>query len=455
MIVLRNRNNLAYDNRIQRITIIVMLMISLLILVRDIAGVSMSRYVFIGLAFILFALTKKKDIFCFMAFITPLCSGISYTYITIVALLFLIVKHQKLNLNYLGGCCIFSILLVELLSAFMGEFSLPEYVRFAGVLCLAYGRMIDKGDDYDDEGMIRCFLAGLIVAMMSIWGQMLGTYSFSTILTLGDRALRFGNTREALDITEEGMRIFFNPNGLGNLCIIALLFCLILGYQKRKIIYYVLFLLFSFQGLMTQSRAFIIVYVLVVVAFFILVSKNLKSVIRGSLIAGFITIAAYFIGNKFFASYIDAIYLRFHVIDITNGRTSLLGEYFNKWLQSTWRVFFGSGLQNYPEKYGMQLASHNSVQEILITWGIIGFIFVVLLIGVVLITAKLKRPSMMMIQMIPFLAYLVLTMSGQGFSDTSGLLRLMVSYSAMMLVLDNKMKGRSWMDVHGDAKQDV
>ena len=145
----------------------------------------------------------------------------------------------------------------------------------------------------------------------------------------------------------------------------------------------------------------------------------------------------------FIFSYVEAFIRRFKVSDITNGRIELYSYYFDKWSHSVWRFFVGAGMQNYQEKYDAMNSAHNSIQEILITWGILGLIIVTILLFLILKQAKEKNPKIQIFQYIPFLTCLILSMAGQGFSEFSGILRLMVTYSALMLVYDDNMTQNS------------
>jgi len=369
-----------------------------------------------------------------MAFLTPLAQGISYTYIAAIVLVVLLLK-QNMKLRTSGLLPMSVILLIELLSAFRGSFSFVDYLRFAGVFFIAFLRMIDTGNEYDNAGIIKMYLAGYIVAMVDIFGQMLKRYSWISILSLG---VRMGDTRQLLDIREEGMLLTFNPNELGTICTLAVLFSLLLYKKEKRPWYPLLILIASLIGITTQSRSFVIVYVLAILLYVCFSMHTLKSALKtivGFTVGGGVIIA---LANRLLPGYISGIFDRFAVSDVSNGRIDIMQYYFNEMFKHIDRFIFGVGLQNYKVKYNYFASSHNATQEILITWGILGLITVIFLLTVILIHAKKMNPQALPIQYIPLFSFLIDIQSGQGFSNTSGMLCLMVAYSAILIPLKSE-----------------
>ena len=127
------------------------------------------------------------------------------------------------------------ILLLELLSAFRGMFSILDYFRFSCIFLIVFLRIFDYNKNYDNERMLKYYVIGFGVAAISIFGQMLTEYSMSQIFSLG---VRFGNTRQLLGNNTEGMLISYNPNGLGCLCILGMLFSIIIAMESKNKLYY-------------------------------------------------------------------------------------------------------------------------------------------------------------------------------------------------------------------------
>lgn len=429
------------------VNLLTMACIAVLIVLRDVGGIGVGRIVFIVLATIVCLLSDKAGIYCLLAFLTPLASGISLTYISGIALVCLLFKQRNsIRINKIGSLCMVIILLLELLSAFRGMFSILEYFRFSCIFLMVFLRMFDYDKNYDNERMLKYYLIGFGVVVISIFGQMLTDYSMSQIFSLG---VRFGNTRQLLGNDTEGMLISYNPNGLGCLCILALIFSIIIARENKSKLYYLVAVLSGIFGIMTQSRTFIIELVVCVILF---VFSSMSSVKRGlGSIFGILFggAALYWVAQKLIPSYLYSLVLRFQDADISNGRTEIFGYYMSRMWEHLDRLVLGVGLQNYPDKYGYAMSAHNGTQEVVIAWGILGIIVVAIMMVKMFSWARFQNRNAFLYRYIPVIAVLVFVQTGQWFSDTSGLFRLMVAFSAILIPIRSELQSGSCENNNG------
>lgn len=428
------KENIPIQQNMKRITLILIGLFSVLLLLRDLGGTGVPRIMFIAISIAVCIIGKKSDIFCLMAFLAPVAEGTPYKYIAVIALVILLLK-QKMRVHVKGLFLMISILLIELLSAFRGSFSFADYFRFTGVFFITFLRMIDTDDQYDNLGMVKMYLFGYIVAMVDIFGQMQRQYSWADFLKM---KVRFGNTRQLLGSDTEGMLLSYNPNTLGTICILAAMFCLLLYHKEKRPRYPVLFVLASLIGITTQSRTFLIVYILAIVLYICLSCRSFSTAIKslfGFAIGGTFI---YILANRLLSNYIQSFSERLATDDISGGRIEIMQYYFSKMFQHIDRLIIGVGLQNYQAKYGYNMSAHNATQEVLITWGIIGLIIVIVLFVIIIQNAKRLCPKALLIQYIPIFALLVATQAGQGFSKMPNMFYFMVTYSAIMLQLEKQ-----------------
>ena len=406
--------------------------IAALILLRDVGGIGVSRVVFIGFAALICLLADKSGIYCLLAFLTPLSSGISYTYITAIALVILLCKENfRLRVQICGLLCMVGILFLEFFSAFRGMFSFVEYLRFSGIFVCSFLRMLDLRNDYDNKSILHGYLFGYWVAMASILGQMLRTYPLRQFLSLG---VRLGDTRQVTGAAE-GMLVSYNPNGLGVFCLLAALLCLLLYRKEKKWWYLLSFCGSTLLGVMTQSRTFLLVFVLSIILYALFSCRSVKTAVQSLLALAASGIVMIFLALWLVPEYVAGFLLRFQSADLFNGRLSIAAYYFGQMFQHADRLLFGVGLQNYQEKYGYLMSSHNATQEVLIAWGFLGLFLVFILLLGVFWNAYRHNPRAKLVQYLPILMCLLYTQAGQGFRDTPSMLRLMVAYSAILLPL--------------------
>ena len=411
-------------------------LIAILMIMRDVAGVAIPKYLFIGIAAIGCLFCEESDIYGLLAFITPIANGISYTYIYAVALLIIVIRKKHFSINKMGMLSICSILVIELLSAVRGGFDFAEFLRFSAIFLLTFGSMNEVCEEVDSRKVLQLFIAGYIGAMADLVLQMLTVYSFSDLLVLG---VRLGNTREMLEI-EEGIHLSYNPNGLAMVCLLAGSVSLILVQKKRNIIYYAVGLFSVLIGITTQSRAFILGLAVGLVIIIFSSSSPLKTKLL-ILASGFVVA---FFANRFLSNYLLAFSGRMKERDFSNGRFEIAIHYFNEMFRDPIRPFLGVGMQDYQIKSNYAMSAHNAIQEILITWGILGLLLVIVLFISILSNAKKRNPSAGIIQYIPFILLVVFKQTGQGFIDWPSMLWFFVAFCAITYQVDQK--GRQLSD---------
>lgn len=408
---------------------------SVFLIMRDTFNINMPRAAFIALAVLVFIICDTSSIYCLIAFIAPMANGVSYTYILAIALIFILIKKGRPQLNVTAVCLICFILLMELLSSFRGEFSILEFLRFVGVFVTIFFFMTDTDNKYNKTGIINCFLAGYIVAMIDLISQFMAEYSLRELLTLG---VRFGNVRETLGNDTDEMLLSYNPNGLGLLCLVTFFIALLMFRKKKNYLYILIALPAALLGITTQSITFIVVFAVSAVAYIVLSLRSKKDVVRTvlgfAIGAGVLLLIAF----VFIPSSIQSFIERFKASDISNGRIEIMTYYFGQMFSHIDRLLIGVGMQDYQGKYDYEMSAHNATQEVMIMWGVFGLIAVVLLFMFIINNARRQNKNIKLIQYIPFFAILLAMQAGQGFTDYVAVIWLMVAYSVLFLNMDVK-----------------
>lgn len=399
-------------------------LIAILMMIRDVAGVAIPKYLFIGIAAVVCFWGDKTTIYGLLAFIAPMAQGISYTYISAIALLCYLLKG-RLRYKKSALICIVILLYIELFSAIRGWFSIIDYFRFASVFLASFLFMSGENEDSDPFIIVRQYILGYIAAMINLLAQMMAHYPISALLTMG---IRIGDSRNLLDM-EEGIHLSYNPNSLSIVCVLAILFSVILLKKKRNWGYAAVALFALLIGMTTQSRAFLVTLAVSTLLLMVSSSLSLKAKI-GAIGVGCV---GWVLANRFLSSYIISFAARWKEKDVWNGRIEIMDYYFGGMFAYVDRLLFGVGLQNYQEKSGYVMSAHNSTQEVLITWGVVGLIVVVILFCAVIRNAHTQNPKAKLLQYIPFFAIILDSQSGQGFQNTQSLLWLMVAYSAILM----------------------
>ena len=238
----------------------------------------------------------------------------------------------------------------------------------------------------------------------------------------------------------------FNANNLGFICNLSTCGMLLLRKRKEHAgIDLALTIASLFFALITLSRAAIVCMLMIIVLYvFGGESKGLKRVIGVLSMLAVVTIAGIVV-----YTYIPAIFEnlleRFQRKDPWNYRGSLFTLYMKFVFSSPAHLLFGIGMQGIAEKASrvvwLNLVPHNGLQEVLVSWGVLGVATMLAWIGMIVKLSKVysghKRDFY---QYMPLLLTLVFTMSGQFLTSSRALMALSFSYICLCIAGNGNME---------------
>ncbi|MBQ6263397.1 MAG: O-antigen ligase family protein [Clostridia bacterium] len=439
MMVTEQSRFIASDNNGNRnsilriLTVVLFLAFSVLVVGRDVAGLPVSKYIFIVIGAIICFICDKTELLCFVAFIAPLHEGVSGVYISGFALIAFFIKNKQIRRFNRSHLLIFVLLAMELIVGLHYDFSFVEYVRFAVCFILLFTVSLDTGLEVDAVRVLRFYISGFIIALISVWGQLLRVYSFPQVLSMG---ARLGNLVESSG-AEEGVRVSFNNNDLGFVSMLAVLFCLMLLKKTGKKLYFIPFALSAITSVMTMSRGANIALAIGLILYFLLSAENLKKTARNIILLVLLSVLLIQIIWWLMPNYISSFSERFMEEDISNGRVDIASFYFRALWNNPLGLIFGVGLQKYNAKYDYFYSAHNATQEIVIAWGVLGFLVIVALFARAITITKRNNPKFRLFQAVPLITLFIGLQSGQGFSGYAHMQYLLVCFMAFYLEFDN------------------
>jgi Predicted membrane-associated, metal-dependent hydrolase len=411
-------------------------LITALLIMRDVGGVNMSKWVFLFLSICAFIIFDINYLAIFLCFLIPYIVGLPNSYIFIIGLCIFIIKNfTKIEINrYLIGVIL--IFIVELMSFIYGTFSIDEYIRFVAPLLLISLIIFNKRYSLDHKRMLFYFLFASIGAELSVTLQSISVNGLDSLISSG---VRLGDTSQLL--LEEGMRITYNPNSLGLLCALCISILLVLFSRgkQNKLIIAALLVFQIFIGSMSLSRSFIILLLIIALIYGLSIAKSIRGFLKGIALISIVTLGVYTSINYYSPSLLASFSTRLTVNDISNGRLEIATLYFDILAQHPERIFLGVGLQDYPNKYGMSIESHNGLQEVLITWGVVGiFLVAVYIYGIFKYGWRgVVKKDRKIIYLLPLIVIIVGVQSGQFFYSGNSALYFLPAYATMRLATRN------------------
>ncbi len=405
-----------------------------MVAVKGLLGITVPAIVFLLITSFMMLIGDRTEIIATIIVCIPLSVAFQYKYAIIVCIIVYVFKYGG-DIKF--GKCILPLLVMmcwELLHGLFGEFSLNEYLRdFSELILLTFLMCISfKKIDYSFICRALAFSTlcmGLIVICSIIKNQ--GSLEAAFM----DSTYRLGSSGDEAEL----FGLNYNANALGTMCnmsILVLLQLKLLGQGKK--LDYIMIVGLLIVGVMTLSRAFLIGAVLVFL-FFIISSgnKNGKS-IKNLFVAAVIMLLVFYVIINFAPFIYERFAERFEVDDITSGRSDLI-TFYNQHIYSNLRYsMFGLGLQNLWDKIfkiypSAKFVPHNSLQEMLVVWGIPGLImFVSMIISMIKTSAKYVIKHTVA-NYSTLLFFIIISMSGQLITSGRGLLYFSLIYISMCI----------------------
>ena len=350
--------------------LIFILMITMMLVVRDLMDVSINKYIFVAviIAFCLFS--SKDDIPAMACFLFPLLWGLPYTwFIAPITIIYLLKKkHIKRKVMFLIG---FFVLAEIIATLWYPEEGLINIIKYLSVISTFFVFLYEE--EVDKKSCINAFTAGLVVLCAVIFIKTLMTAPSNWLDLFVKGWFRFGmqQVEEGSDIT-----LKVNANSLAYYSVtgVALGLVGIDQYEKRKrILSLVATLFFILMGVMTLSRSWMVAVALCILLFLVGRARSFRSAAQTVLI-GVVAVIAIAYVIQVVPELREGFIGRWQSSDVATGneRTDLFWEYHGIWLSNIRYILTGTGVTQYKQITGVYHGLHNMLQQIFLSYGVIG-----------------------------------------------------------------------------------
>ena len=186
--------------------------------------------------------------------------------------------------------------------------------------------------------------------------------------------VRLGDNKELGDFNETRMMLTANANTIGYYSIAAISCLLVLQYYKKinSILFLILFAVSFYGGVLSVSRTWAILMIFSVIVYLRFMKHN---IVKSLLLIGVLSI-----GVVVFLSQNELIlefFTQRFTEDSTNlstagGRTIVFQEYNAYLADNPLSLIWGEGAVYYKEASGIASATHNALQQIIVSYGLVG-----------------------------------------------------------------------------------
>lgn len=351
---------------------IYIILIATLLYARDIIGISVNKNIFIALVILFSMSLKYENLLSLILFTLPLMCGLPGNYFLPVWCLIVVfyqIRNNTFNFSILAFWL--AIVLWEIMIYCFYPFEIPtmNVLGYFSALLLTCV-LISEYRTIDYSTPVICFCLGCCVLL----GAIFLIYSSDPSMMYTDGGVRMGGDMYT-DTME--MTLKTNPNNIGYLssASIACLFTLFY-YKKIDVILFMVMAGVSFYcGMFSISRTWAISVILTIVVYSIFQRENKK--VGYTLLCVIAILGFYYLSKN--PLLLDAFIGRFEGDNIETGgqRTVLFAQYNEFLLKHPWNLFWGTSAQLYKDVTGLYHSTHNSLQQIWMSYGIIGFVVII------------------------------------------------------------------------------
>lgn len=357
-----------------RNAIISVLLTSIILIVRDVAGVDINQYLLFVLMSLVFVSLNRSDSMMYLAFTCGIITGVN-GYILLVGIFTVIFKDNSyLQHNKSFIFLATFVLLWECLNSCFNYQStqLDQILLYFGYLLIFFYYLMMNKNVEENKRVILFYSLGLTLTLLIIC---IGVLKNPLSMVFEGE----GDVRAAMGFGEDSSTTHFvaNANNLAyfSIVLIALLISLKKQIFSSNIIFLTLLTIAFLAGLLSRSRTWIMLMsVLIMVEF---VSRKGKAKLKFLFSCIVIALVAFYFFSDFISSAIDGFLVRLELDNISTAgnRTVLMKEYFDYMLRHVEYMFTGTGAIYYKEITRCSNSCHNAFQQVYIAYGILGCVF--------------------------------------------------------------------------------
>lgn len=424
--------------------IVAVILMTVALYSRDLFGIIIAKNFFVALAILPALFMSYQSLVYFFFFLFPLTSGLPGNIIfPLLIIVLLLKKRGAVPQNSLY--CFAVLAFMELVHYPFYDFGIVVGGATVGYLCnlfLLIYLVSLKNDAVDTKQCLLCFCFGLAVFLVAIYYI---TRINGDIEMLLEESGRLGDTKTIAETEEGVMMLNANPNGLGFFSIVGVATTLVLYSLKRVKIWVMLLFstIFIYVGAMGLSRTFLISVALLVALFLLLSGRTMrrKSMSRTLFLFAFLAVLFYISWSNplLYNAYTGRLERTSE--DDMGGRIRLFFIYNQFLLENPKYLLFGAGAVYYHRVIDViELAAHNGLQQIVVSYGLIGLLFFIYITIRAIKKCYLKKNP---ITLIPFIIAFFYVQSGQLLNPSTNLYLFIIAFFVMKLSKDESTKVNS------------
>lgn len=338
---------------------------------RDFAVVDFNKLYLVIATFGVAAVLDYKRVIYLLCFLFPLSCGIPSNFIYPLLICILFIKDPQKSINKVALFIVIFLMEISHYGFYTFETRVAEVVGYASFLFLLFYIIADNSKDLDYGRCITIFCIGTAVLLLGI---IINNTLLMNQLDPINGVVRLGENNELGNFDETRMMLTANANTIGYYSIAAISCLLVLQYYKKinSILFLILFAVSFYGGVLSVSRTWAILMIFSVIVYLRFMKHN---IVKSLLLIGVLSI-----GVVVFLSQNELIlefFTQRFTEDSTNlstagGRTIIFKSYNDYLADNPFSLLWGEGAVYYKEASGIASATHNALQQIIVSYGLVG-----------------------------------------------------------------------------------
>jgi len=378
---------------------------------------------------------SQTEIVALIMCLIPLHESLDFYYALLISAAVYVVKYSKRIRVNLSVVLILIMIAWELLHCFFEEFSPIAFVTSLVPLVVLAIIMCSDLAEVDYDFLIRSMSVTLLAVAGTMFVQIVWLARFNLVAALANlRRLGSMDEKSANRLEVSGGMVQMNSLGILSVLAISGILQLRNAGRRKKIDLFLTAILLIF-GALSASRTFLVCLVLMILLMLFSQRNGRKKLrfLAMVILACFLFLLVF---GSLFPEQLEYYGDRFLEADITTGRDDLMVIYHRFITNNPKIMFFGVGVQDYRrrlinEYHVTSTVPHNSIQEIVVAWGLPGFMLCLMLLVMMIRISRSHTRRQILLNYIPLIIILFKSMAGQLL--TSGYSMLALSYAYLSL----------------------
>lgn len=403
---------------------------------RDIAEVAIPGPIIAGIAALLTIMLKKRDLYSFTYFLLPLSVGIpGYTFLLLGIIL--LVRQRGGNVKQFIPFGILAFLEIFNVVGYDFQYDITGVISFLSFLLLFFLLIFSDDKIIDRRQSLLCYSFGAAFALIVVYLRIIIDSGFAALIA-GD--LRSGVGMGNYDNEQMMNHLMMNANCIAYYAITltSIAFVFLSKNICNKWLSVLFILVGVASGLLSFSRTWILLLVVVILWYVYSNNHNFKSILALT----FMGVILFVVG--LYSGILDGIIKVFEFrmendsVQSAGGRLPLFKAYNDFILSDFLHTLLGTGATYYKQVCHIWNSVHNGTQQIFVSFGIVGLLtYLITVIAFVKNYVKFKVKDNLIL-FTPFLACFIFVQSIQ-FLNPYPLMLPFVAAACMIRLNENRI----------------